>query len=261
MRKNIVFNIVTNLIFSFDFFIIVIYNKLSKNSQKLDELFDSVGIIEVVLSFLNLIIDQNTYTRCITTKELKIVDGIHPLINNCIPNSIIIDGGIILTGSNMSGKTTFMRMVGVNQILKNACGIALAKEFSSPNILVNTSLRINDLLQEGISTFYAEILRMKKINTSIKKGKILVLVDEIFKGTNHDERIEAAFKLIEKLNELGIYFIISTHDFELSKAKNIKNYHFAEDYIKDKLYFDYKIKEGVSKSKNAMYLLHLADII
>lgn len=261
MRKNIIFNLISNLVLTFDFFIILIFNNLTKKCDKLDSLFDGVNEVEAILSFSNLLIDNDIYTKAYTSDKIEIVDGIHPLVKSCIPNSITIDGGIILTGSNMSGKTTFMRMVGVNQILKNACGWALAKNFNSPDINVYTSLRINDLLTEGISTFYAEILRMKKINNNLINGRILVLIDEIFKGTNHDERITASLKLIDKLNEYKALFIISTHDFELANAKNITNYHFSDEYIDDKIHFDYKIKKGVSDTKNALYLLKLADII
>ena len=260
MRKNIIFNLISNLI-SFDFFIILIYNNSTKKCVKLNDLFDSVNEIEVLLSFLNLINDNDIYTKAIDSDDFEIIDGIHPLIKDCIPNSIKINTGIVLTGSNMSGKTTFMRMVGVNQILKEACGVVLAKSFKSPSIKTYTSLRINDLLSEGISTFYAEILRMKMVNKGINEGISLVLIDEIFKGTNHDERIKGSLKLIEKLLEHKAIFIISTHDFELCDAKNIENYHFNEEYENDKIIFDYKIKKGKSETKNALYLLHLADIL
>ena len=260
-RKNLVFNLISNILFVFDFYIIIIYNNLTKKCNKLDNLFNSVNELEVILSFLNLVNDNDIYTKAIDSNFIEIVNGIHPLICNCIPNSIKIESGIILTGSNMSGKTTFMRMVGINQILKEACGISMAESFKSPSIKTFTSLRINDLLSEGISTFYAEILRMKEINKSIKEGVSLILIDEIFKGTNHDERIKGSLLLIEKLLEHKALFIISTHDFELCDAKGITNYHFSEDYIDDKISFDYKIKKGKSDSKNALYLLHLADII
>ena len=102
---------------------------------------------------------------------------------------------------------------------------------------------------------------MKNINSEIKNKKNLILVDEIFKGTNASERIDASFKVIDKLNSYNQLFIISTHDFELCNAKNISNYHFNETYIDDKISFDYKIKMGKSKTKNAIYLLKMANII
>jgi len=161
----------------------------------------------------------------------------------------------------MSGKTTFMRTLALCVTLNNANGLVPAYEFSAPKLDIYTSLRANDMLSEGISTFYAEILRMKKINQAIKEKKCLILVDEIFKGTNAIERISASNQVIDKLKLNNQLFIISTHDFELCDNKNIINYHFNETYIDDKISFDYKIKEGKSDTKNAIYLLKMADII
>ena len=185
----------------------------------------------------------------------------HPLVKNCVANSFNLDGGVILTGSNMSGKTTFIRTLGVAQTLYNAKGLIPAKEYQSTNLNIYTSLRANDMLSEGISTFYAEILRMKKINQAIKDEKALIFIDEIFKGTNANDRINASLKVIEKLNKYNQLFVITTHDFELCDADNILNYHFNEEYNDDKISFDYKIKEGKCETKNAIYLLKMADII
>jgi DNA mismatch repair ATPase MutS len=99
------------------------------------------------------------------------------------------------------------------------------------------------------------------INEKIKDCKCLILVDEIFKGTNANDRINASLMVIDKLNKYNQYFIISTHDFELCDANDITNYHFNETYSDDKILFDYKIKEGKSDTKNAIFLLKMANII
>ncbi|MCR5646927.1 MAG: hypothetical protein K6F81_01435 [Acholeplasmatales bacterium] len=260
-RKNVIFNILANGLFSFDFFIILIYNMKTKKQDGLKEFFISEGHLEVALSFANIGIDNNVYTKGEESNSINAIDMYHPLVKNCISNSIEINGGIILTGSNMSGKTTFMRTLGICQTLFNAKGLIPAYSYSSSNINIYTSLRANDMLSEGISTFYAEILRMKDINQAIKEKKNLILVDEIFKGTNASERIDASFKVIDKLNSFNQFFIISTHDFELCNAKNIMNYHFNETYLDNKISFDYKIKMGKSETKNAIYLLKMANII
>ena len=260
-RKNVIFNILANGLLSFDFFIILIYNMKTKKQDGLKEFFISEGHLEVALSFANIGIDNNVYTKGEESNSINAIDMYHPLVKNCISNSIEINGGIILTGSNMSGKTTFMRTLGICQTLFNAKGLIPAYSYSSSNINIYTSLRANDMLSEGISTFYAEILRMKDINQAIKEKKNLILVDEIFKGTNASERIDASFKVIDKLNSFNQFFIISTHDFELCNANNIMNYHFNETYIDNKISFDYKIKMGKSETKNAIYLLKMANII
>lgn len=260
-RKNLIARIIFNLLFSYDFFMIFIYNKIIKNIVNVDELFEEIGNVEVMASFANIGIDNDTF--CIPSKSKKLQSkGIyHPLVLNCVKNDFILDGGIILTGSNMSGKTTFMRTIGINQILFNAGSIVCADEFSSDEFNVFTSLRCNDMLSEGVSTFYAEILRVKRINEAIKTTKCLILIDEIFKGTNQYERIKASFEVIKKLNLYNSLFIISTHDFDLCEADNILNYHFEETYIDDKINFDYLIKTGKCKTSNAIYLLKMAKII
>lgn len=260
-RKNIIFNIILNVLCVYDFWLILIYNKLIKNVESLDDLFNSIACVELMTSLSIIGIDNESY--CVPDKN-SFISGknmYHPLVLNCVKNSFELKGGIVLTGSNMSGKTTFMRTIGINQVLYNAGGIVCADEYSSEYIPIYTSLRANDMLSEGISTFYAEILRMKKINEVIVNDKCLILIDEIFKGTNALERIEASIKVIEKLNKYNALFIISTHDFELCEANNILNYHFNEEYKEDKIFFDYLIKEGKSNSTNAIYLLKMANII
>lgn len=260
-RKNIIANIIFNSFFIYDFWIILIYNRLINKLDSLEKLFLAIAEIEVMLSFSIIGMDNDYYCIPSVSDDINFIDIYHPLVLNCVENTFNLSGGVVLTGSNMSGKTTFMRTIGLNQILFNAGSIVCAKSFSSNHYKVYTSLRANDMLSEGISTFYAEILRMKKINEALNDGRILILVDEIFKGTNAYERISASLKVIDKLNEFNALFIISTHDFELCDANNILNYHFNEEYNDNKISFDYKIKEGKCSSKNALYLLKMSGII
>ena len=261
MRDNIIFRIISNALFVMDFWGILIFNHLVNKKYTLNSLFKNTAIIECALSLSIIGIDNKIYTIPTESIEIEAINLFHPLVKNCVPNSITFKGGIILTGSNMSGKTTFMRTLGINQILKNAGGLVLAESYKAPFLTVLTSLRCNDMLEEGVSTFYAEILRMKKMNKAIKENKTLLLVDEIFKGTNQEERLQASFKVISLFNQYNSFFIISTHDNQLCTSSNIVNYHFNEEYINDKITFDYKIKEGICESKNALYLLKLADIL
>ena len=260
-RKNMLFNFLSNSIFIFDFWTIIIYNLKTKKNIEIKDYFEAVGRLEVALSFANIGIDNEIYTIGQENESIDAKDMYHVLVKNCIPNSFNLNGGVVLTGSNMSGKTTFMRTLGICQTLFNANALIPAKEFKSSKINIYTSLRANDMLSEGISTFYAEILRVKEMNDAIKNNKNLLVIDEIFKGTNAIDRIEASFKVIDKFNSYYQYFIVSTHDFELCDAKNILNYHFNEEYNDDKISFDYKIKIGKSDTKNAIYLLKMANII
>ena len=260
-RSNIIFQIIFNSLFLFDLIIIMILNKKSNNLSNIEEAHEIIFDLEVMISLSIIGIDNETYCIGEENNNINFSDLYHPLIKNPISNSLNINKGIILTGSNMSGKTTFLRTLGIAQTLFNLSGLIPSSSYSSSKYYILTSLRANDMLEEGISTFYAEILRMKKINEKIVNEKCLILIDEIFKGTNLNERLEASFKIIDKLNDNNQLFIISTHDFEICNAKNIINYHFNEYYENDKIYFDYKIKEGKSETTNALYLLKMANII
>lgn len=260
-RKNIILSLIGNGVFFLDLILAGLFNSFTKHLKSIEECLNALSELEVMLSLATIGIDQEVYTIPTPSDGFKIVEGYHPLVRNCVPNSFEFSKGIVLTGSNMSGKTTFMRMLGVNQILANAGGLVCAREFATGNYLVVTSLRANDMLQEGISTFYAEVNRMKKIMEESQNSKPLVLIDEIFKGTNAKDRIFAATRIIEKLNSLGCFFLITTHDFELCEVEGIANYHFDEEYIEDKITFDYKIKNGKCQKTNAIYLLKLAGVL
>ena len=123
-------------------------------------------------------------------------------------------------------------------------------------------MKVVDDVNNNISTFYGEILRVKGIVEYTKENKpMLVLIDEIFKGTNTHDRIIGAKSAIDKLDRANIYSIVTTHDPELCQIDNVNNYHFEEHYDSDQIKFDYKIHNGISKTSNAIYLLKLAGIV
>ena len=203
------------------------------------------------------------------SEEIKIDfdDLQHPLISEseCIANSFLKEANLnIITGSNMSGKTSFLRTIGINIVLMNAGAYCNAKSFSAPYLKIFTSMRIADDISKGISTFYAELLRMKLAIEYAKENKpMIVFIDEIFKGTNANDRIFGAISLIEKLNKDYIIIFISTHDFELCDISSVRvnNYHFSEHYEEEKIKFDYKLKKGKCYTTNARYLMKIAGII
>ncbi|WP_300262761.1 MutS family DNA mismatch repair protein [Clostridium sp.] len=172
---------------------------------------------------------------------------------------------ILITGSNMSGKSTFLRTVGFNCILAYLGLPVKGESFEVPILKVYTCMRTGDNLEESISSFYAEILRIKIIVEGVKRGeKILFLLDEIFKGTNSLDRHEGAEILINQLLEGNTLGLVSTHDFELcdmeKKDSTIQNYNFREYYENNKLKFDYILRKGVSQTRNARYLMKMAGI-
>lgn len=191
----------------------------------------------------------------------------HPLLkeDTAVENSIVLhQGTYIITGSNMSGKTTFLRTLGINLVLMHAGASVCAKSFAAGSMHLYTSMRVHDNVSEGISTFYAEILRIQKMNeASVNQEPMLVLIDEIFKGTNSADRIICATSAIRHLHKPWIITMISTHDFELCELQNdaaiqAHNYHFREYYEDGNICFDYLLRDGKCTTTNARALMKLA---
>lgn len=206
------------------------------------------------------------------TYTLHMEDAGHPLIpaDHSVSNSIRMDNSSkiwIVTGANMAGKSTFLRTVGVNSVLALAGSVVCARNMKCPVIEIHTGMRTTDSINENQSYFFAELVRLQKIVTQLKSGKrMLVLLDEILKGTNSEDKLSGSQQLIRKLLNYNCLTIIATHDLALSNMENefpgqVKNYHFETFTEGDKLRFDYKLKEGVSTGKNATFLMKKMDII
>lgn len=238
---------------------------------KAKEWFTAAGEFESFLSFAGLA--RTCDTVClpvISEKDTKIsaVQIGHPLLANrervCndfeMPHSIII-----ISGSNMSGKSTFMRTAGINLVLARAGSYVCAEYMCCPVLRIVTSMRIADRTTEGISTFYSELLRIRKmIDCAAEYKNVLFLIDEIFRGTNSVDRQKGAEGVLKRLHELGACGMITTHDLEicnLADETEIINYSFYEEYEGDEMYFDYQIKKGVLKTRNAEFLLKKIGIL
>ncbi|MDP4142862.1 MAG: DNA mismatch repair protein [Bacillota bacterium] len=194
----------------------------------------------------------------------------HPLLGGKrVCNDIIIkepETTILITGSNMSGKSTFLRTVGINLVMAYAGAPVCAEDFSCTLMEIYTSMRVSDNLEKSISSFYAELLKIKSIVKASERGeRVFFLLDEIFKGTNSADRHSGATILIKQLSKAGNLGMVSTHDLELGalekeKEAHLRNYHFTEFYKDNKIYFDYKLKSGISDTRNAVFLMRLAGI-
>lgn len=173
---------------------------------------------------------------------------------------------LLITGSNMSGKSTLLRTAGINLVLAFAGAPVCAASFRCSPMKIYTSMRVGDNLEHNISSFYAELLRIKNVVDGAKRGeRVFFLLDEIFKGTNSRDRHLGAKHLIRQLAKEGALGLVSTHDLELGELEKesggqIKNYHFREYYEDGKLSFDYKLRPGISPTSNALYLIKLAGI-
>ena len=239
--------------------------------KALDTWLDTIGELEA-LSSLQVLVQIKPTTSFPSIEKtnnpvLSFKNLYHPLILNekAIDNTFTMETPLcVITGSNMSGKTTFLRTIGLNLVLAYAGGPVLAKEWHSSLLQIYTSMRIEDDVS-GISTFYGELLRIKEIVEASKQPEFMIaFIDEIFKGTNSKDRIIGAKETVKRLSLPHVLTFITTHDFELCELEhdiNSSNYHFAEYYQDNKIYFDYKIKQGRSTTTNAQYLLKMVGIM
>lgn len=195
----------------------------------------------------------------------------HPLINKAtrVTNnvSVITQGTtLIITGSNMSGKSTFLRTVGLNLVLAYSGAPVCAEEMHCSYLNIYTSMQVFDNLEQNVSTFYAELKRIKQIiNAAVAGENLIFLLDEIFKGTNSKDRIYGAKTVIRKLSKLNAIGLVTTHDLEISVLEKeapslIKNYHFTDTITNDQINFDYRLKSGVSQHTNALALMKMVGI-
>lgn len=196
----------------------------------------------------------------------------HPLIpaDDCVRNDISIGDPqhfLIITGSNMSGKSTFLRSVGSNLLLA-LCGMPVcAQSFICSPMRIMTSMRIKDSIAKHTSYFQAELLRLQQIVTVLKTGeRVFILLDEILKGTNSEDKLSGSRKLIEHFLQYRCMGMIATHDLELglmetTYPEKISNHCFESTIREDQLFFDYRIREGVARNKNATFLMQKMQII
>lgn len=167
----------------------------------------------------------------------------------------------LVTGSNMAGKSTFLRTIGINTVIAMMGAPVCAEMFRLSPMRIISTMRISDNLEENTSTFYAELKKLKYIIEAVNnKEKVFLLLDEILRGTNSLDRHTGSKAFIKQLIEQDATGILATHDLELAKLaeqypKNIHNYHFDVQVANEELYFDYQLKEGICKSLNASILM------
>ena len=223
--------------------------------------FSTIGLVRETYAFPELLEDAAPRIEGKALTHLLIAE------ERAVPNDIEATAGTrIITGSNMSGKTTYLRTVASACVLAYAGAPVPGEHFCLSPLHIFTSIRVTDDAAHGLSTFYAEILRIKSMMAFKEKNlPMLIVIDEIFKGTNSADRLIGAREAISRLTGADFITLVSTHDFELceieSDAAPVTNWHFEETYEDDKLLFDYKIKEGRCTTRNAQYLLKMAGIM
>jgi DNA mismatch repair ATPase MutS len=273
MRYNFISYIILNFLLLWDYHCVFALEEWKKKyGSEIEKWFYTIGYFEA-LSSLSMIARLNPqWNYPIFIEDGTLFSGKevgHPLIQKeqRISNDIDMNNEIcVITGSNMSGKTTMLRTIGINLVLAYAGAPICGNTLKCSMMDIFTSMRINDDLGNGISTFYAELLRIKMMIDHLnKKRKMIFLIDEIFRGTNSKDRITGAISVLNNLNKPWVIGLISTHDFELCNLADdpqlkATNYHFTETYANDEILFDYKMRPGRCNSTNAKYLMKMVGI-
>lgn len=254
---KVVFNLEYIIFYSF-------IDSIRNKKEELIKMFHFIGEIDSALSTASLKASDYSLCNPIFTEEKKIMVKkiVHPLIENCVANDLCLtNSSLLLTGSNMSGKTTFIRSISINSILAQSLNVCFAKEYIAPFFKLYSSIRITDDILEDTSYYLEEVLTIKElIEASKSDSPCLFVLDEIFKGTNTIERISGGKAILSYLNKGNNMVLVSTHDIELTDILNKEKfelYHFSEHIEDNELTFDHKLKAGKLKSRNAIQILEI----
>jgi len=238
------------------------FRLLDTKRADIEAVFAFVGCIDMSLSTANL--QKNLPYYCKpqwTDVGLKMTDVYHPLIEQCVVNTLDTAGkSVLLTGSNMSGKTTFIRIIALNMLSALTLDMCFARSFSGRRMRIHSAINLHDSLSESQSFYMKEVVTVKDMLEESQRCKNnLFVLDEIYKGTNTIERIAASKAVLSKLAENGNIVFASTHDIELADllAGEYELYHFCEQIEQNRLHFDYLLKHGKLKHRNAIKLLEI----
>lgn len=256
------------LVFMIDYVLFhLIQRSYFKYQEEVMTCYDYISILD---NHYSIAMYQHTLTHYCYPKINHNINGlqmksiIHPLLDeeNAIANTIDISNHILLTGSNASGKSTFMKAVALNLILAQSIQTATAHSFIYQPGYVMTSMANADDVLSGDSYFMSELKSIRRLFNTHQCNKIYCFIDEIFKGTNTTERIAASESVLSYLDNQKAYQIIAaTHDVELSTLLEYtyNNYHFNESIQENSIFFDYKIKPGKANTRNAIELLRITQ--
>ena len=280
LRMNPMMAVILNVIFPWDFFFATrILRYRNEVTDLLPQWLNTWAELEALISLANFAYLNPGYVFPEITFETKDNQHIfetkglgHPLIladqKICNDFTLKKTGEVfIITGSNMSGKSTFLKTIGVNLCLAYAGSPVNAERFHSVLFRVFTSIKINDSIIDGFSFFYAEVRRLRALLDELQNNHsfpLFFLIDEIFKGTNNRERLIGSRSYVQALVGQNGAGLIATHDLELVKLADqfdsIANFHFREDVIDGKMVFDYKLHSGPCPTTNALKIMQMEGL-
>ena len=235
---------------------------LSGHKEELTSLYREMGELElgVIIAGIRCFDPQNCEPEFTDEMGIDAKSMVHPLVNDPVSNDVSIHGNILITGSNASGKSTFLKTVSVNCLLAETIYTVFAYTYRASYLDINSSFDISDDLLAGDSFYIAEIKRLKKIlDFSENSTGALVCIDEILKGTNTVERIAASSEILRYLSKSKVLVLAATHDVELTEILDgvYENYYFTENPDSPDNIFDYKLHKGKNYTGNAIKLLKI----
>ncbi|KQO28412.1 DNA mismatch repair protein [Flavobacterium sp. Leaf82] len=271
--SNLVTAIVFNGTFLFNLHVLKALLKWKDNySTELEKWIEIIGEFEALNSLANLAYNNPDFVFPEINSEYKIgfSDLSHPLLNpetrvgndtHFYPESFMI-----LTGSNMSGKSTFLRSLGINMVLGGVGSVVCASKANIHPLPVLVSMRLSDSLADSESYFFAEIKRLKQIMDALEDKPAFVLLDEILRGTNSDDKRNGTIEVVKKIIAKNAIGAIATHDIEVCLTTNeypntLTNQCFEVEIQNDELHFDYKLRNGICKNKSATFLMQKMGVI
>lgn len=269
-RLNVIVSAPLNLLFFTDIhFCLALEQWKREHASRIPGWFASMAEFEALASLANMAFNNPGWVYPEVTEDYFVFragEMGHPLIpaGRRIINNFAVEGAgkaVIVTGSNMSGKSTFLRTCGVNAVLAFSGAPVCASAFTVSLVRLHSSMRISDSLEENISSFYAELRRLKAIISGAESDpKVFLLLDEILRGTNSDDRYTGSVALIKQLTSYSAVAIVATHDLRLAGLEqelpqSIENYHFDVKVNNEELFFDYRLTPGICSSFNASLLM------
>jgi hypothetical protein len=271
--QNLVSGVVFNGTFLYNlhtFRSLILWKNL--HAQALEDWLAVIGEFEMLNSLANVSYNNPDFVfpDLNSNYEISFSNLSHPLLNkkNRVGNDIDFQPQcfMILTGSNMSGKSTFLRSLGINMVLTGMGSVVCATRAKVHPMPVLVSMRLSDSLSDSESYFFAEIKRLKLIMDGLESNPSFVLLDEILRGTNSDDKRNGTIEVIKKVIAKKAIGAIATHDIEVCLTVNdypnsIKNKCFEVEIIKEDLYFDFKLRDGICKNKSATFLMKKIGVI
>ena len=271
--------VLLNLLLPYDLLLIHAYDRLharlATTAQSWIEAYTRIDALNALATFADLNPSACAFPTLLANKKnaasLSGQRVAHPLLpaDTRVSNDIELEEGrvAVITGSNMSGKSTYLRATGLACLMAWAGGPVCAESFSISPMQLFTSMRVGDAIQEGKSTFYAEVVRLRNLMAAVNDESTpptLVLIDEMLRGTNTKERLIGVTSIVQALAGAYAISLVATHDQEVTKlavdSEFILNFHFKERIDGDKLTFDYKIFEGASDTTNALIIMRRAGL-